>query len=412
MTGETKRWFAGVDWGSERHQVCLLDGAGAVVGERAFAHGGAGLVALCDWLVSLAGDPGSVAVAIEVPHGPVVDVLLDRGFAVHAINPKQLDRLRDRFSVAGAKDDRRDARVAAAGLRTDPHLFRPLRVGDPGVIELREWSRLAEELQQERVRLANRIRQQLWRYDPQMLELSEDLTAEWILELWTMAPTPAEAARLREATLARLLRRHRIRRLEAASVLEVLRRPAIAVAAGVTEAAVLHLRSLIARLRLANAEFRQAEQKLNELCAGLSRDAAATKGSPCDAEILRSLPGVGTVILAILLTEAGDPLARRDHAALRTLSGVAPVTKRSGKSRIVVMRYAAQVRLRQAVFHWARVAVVQDPKSRSRYDALRQRGHSFGRCLRTVADRLLGLACVLLRQQVVFDPDHGLAKTA
>jgi hypothetical protein len=125
MTGETKRWFAGVDWGSERHQVCLLDGAGAVVGERAFAHGGAGLVALCDWLVSLAGDPGSVAVAIEVPHGPVVDVLLDRGFAVHAINPKQLDRLRDRFSVAGAKDDRRDARVAAAGLRTDRHLFRP-----------------------------------------------------------------------------------------------------------------------------------------------------------------------------------------------------------------------------------------------------------------------------------------------
>ena len=149
MTGETKRWFAGVDWGSERHQVCLLDGAGAVVGERAFAHGGAGLVALCDWLVSLAGDPGSVAVAIEVPHGPVVDVLLDRGFAVHAINPKQLDRLRDRISVAGAKDDRRDARVAAAGLRTDRHLFRPVRVGDPGVIELREWSRLAEELQQE-----------------------------------------------------------------------------------------------------------------------------------------------------------------------------------------------------------------------------------------------------------------------
>src|SRR3954471_23859531 len=264
MTDETKRWFAGVDWGSEKHQVCLLDAAGAVVGERAFAHGGAGLAALGDWLVSLAGDPGAVAVAIEVPHGPVVDVLLDRGFAVHAINPKRLDRLRDRFSVAGAKDDRRDARVAAAGLRTDPHLFRPLRVGDPGVIELREWSRLAEELQQERLRLANRIRQQLWRYYPQMLELSDDLTAEWVLELWTMAPTPAEAAGLREATIAKLLSQHRIRRLGAAGVLEVLRRPAIAVAAGVTEAAVLHTHSLVVRLRLANAEFRRAARKLDE----------------------------------------------------------------------------------------------------------------------------------------------------
>ncbi|HEX8570955.1 MAG TPA: IS110 family transposase [Caulobacteraceae bacterium] len=412
MTSEMRRWFAGVDWGSEKHQVCLLDDAGAVVGERAFRHDAAGLAALCDWLVSIAGDAGAVAVAIEVPHGPVVDVLLDRGFAVHAINPKQLDRLRDRFSVAGAKDDRRDARVAAAGLRTDPHLFRPLQVGDPGVIELREWSRLAEELQQERVRLASRIRQQLWRYYPHLLALADDLTAEWILELWSIAPTPAEAARLREATIAELLRRHRIRRLDAASVLEVLRQAAITVAAGVTEAAVLHLRSLVARLRLANAEFRQAERKLGELCAGLSQDAAATTGSPCDADILRSLPGVGTVVLATLLTEAGDPLARRDYAALRTLSGVAPVTKRSGKTRIVVMRYAAQVRLRQAVFHWARVAILHDPKSRGRYEALRQRGCSYGRALRGVADRLLGVACAMLRRQVLFEPDHGVAKAA
>ena len=80
----------------------------------------------------------------------------DTPAGVHAINPKQLDRLRDRFSVAGAKDDRRDARVAAAGLRTDPHLFRPVQASDPAVVELREWSRLAEELQRERVRLGNR----------------------------------------------------------------------------------------------------------------------------------------------------------------------------------------------------------------------------------------------------------------
>src|SRR5215212_2844774 len=194
MTDETKRWFAGVDWGSENHQVCLLDLGGAIVGERAFRHDGAGLAALCDWLVSLAGDADSVAVAIEVPHGPVVDALLDRGFAMHAINPKQLERLRDRVSVAGAKDDRRDARIAAGGLRTDPHLFRPVEAGDPAVIALREWSRLAEELQQDRVRLSNRIRQQLWRYYPQLLEVSDDVTAEWVLDLWTLAPTPAKAA--------------------------------------------------------------------------------------------------------------------------------------------------------------------------------------------------------------------------
>ncbi|HEY4043785.1 MAG TPA: IS110 family transposase [Rhodopila sp.] len=408
MVDETTRWFAGIDWGSERHHACLLDAAGTVVGERSFAHGGTGLAALCDWILLVAGNPDTVAVAIEVPHGPVVDALLDRGFAVHAINPKQLDRLRDRFSVAGAKDDRRDARVAASGLRTDPHLFRPVQVGDPSVITLREWSRLAEELQQERVRLGHRMRQQLWRYYPQLLELAGgDIAAEWVLELWSMAPTPAQATRLREATLAKLLRQHRIRRFDAATAFGILGQPAITVAAGVTEAAVLHLRSLVARLRLANQEFHQAERKLEKLCATLTESTpAGNDGRPSDAAILRSLPGVGTVTLAALLTEAAGPLARRDYPALRTLSGVAPVTKRSGKSCVVVMRYAAQARLREAVFHWARVAVQHDPKSRARYEALRARGHSYGRALRGVADRLLGVACVLLQRHTLFDPDH------
>src|SRR5215218_2029363 len=382
MADKTFRWFAGIDWGSAKHQVCLLDAAGTVVGERAFAQSGAGLAALCDWLMSMAGDPGSVAVAIEVPHGPVVDALLDRGFAAYAINPKQLERLRDRVSVAGAKDDRRDARIAAGGLRTDPHLFRPVEAGDPAVIALREWSRLAEELQQERVRLGNRIRQQLWRYYPQLLAVSDDVSAEWVLDLWTLAPTPAKAARLREATLARLLQEHRIRRVDAERVLGVLRQPAITVTDGVTEAAVLHLRSLVARLRLANREFHQAEGKLDELCASLSERTSAPKsGGPRDAAVLSSLPGIGTVTLAILLSEAAGPIKRRDYAALRTLSGVAPVTKRSGKSGLVTMRYAAQVRLRNAVFHWARVAVLNDPKCASRSAALRARGHSYGRAL-------------------------------
>ena len=167
------------------------------------------------------------------------------------------------------------------------------------------------------------------------------------------------------------------------------------------------MRSLVARLRLANREFHQAERKLNELCATLRESTTAAEGAPRDAAILSSLPGVGPVTLAILLSEAAGPISRRDYAALRTLSGVAPVTKRSGKSCLVTMRYAAQARLRNAVFHWARVAALNDPKCRSRYAALRARGHSYGRALRSVADRLLGVACVLLQRQVLFDPDHG-----
>jgi Transposase IS116/IS110/IS902 family len=304
------------------------------------------------------------------------------------------------------------ARVAAAGLRTDPHLFRHVQIGDPIVIELREWSRLAAELQQERVRLGNRIRQQLWRYYPQLLALTDDVAAEWMLELRLIAPTPAKAARLRETTLARLFKQHRIRKINAETALSILRAPVLKVAAGVTEAAVLHLRSLVTRLRLANRELRQAERSLEELCAKLIQTETASATAPSDAAILASLPGVGTTVLAALLTEAPGPLARRDNDALRTLSGVAPVTKRSGKTCIVVMRYAAQIRLRQAVFYLARGAVQNDPKSHRRYQALRARGHSYGRALRGVADRMLGIACVLLQRRELFNPQHNVTATA
>ena len=97
-------WFVGIDWASENHQICLIDARGGCVGERSVAHGGAALGELCDWLIGRTGaKPETIAVAIETPNGPVVEALLERGFRVDAINPKQLDRFRDRFTVAGAK---------------------------------------------------------------------------------------------------------------------------------------------------------------------------------------------------------------------------------------------------------------------------------------------------------------------
>jgi hypothetical protein len=305
MAEGTLTWFAGIDWGSDRHQACVLDAQGNIIGERGFVHSGAGLAELGDWLLSVAGAADTVAVGIEVPHGPVVDTLVDRGFVVHAINPKQLDRLRDRFSVAGAKDDRRDAYVLADGVRTDRRLFRRLHVADPRLVELRAWSRLAVELREEQRRLSNRMGQQLWRYYPQMQKLTDDLAAPWLLELWTLAPTPTKARQLRKPAVERLLRQHRIRRVDADTVLRILREPPIQVAEGVAEAASIHLRSLVARLRVVNRELREAERQLDQLCLTIG-ESNATSGDCLrrqDILILRSLPGIGRINLAALLCE-------------------------------------------------------------------------------------------------------------
>jgi len=406
---EAIKAYAGVDWASAAHQVCVLDAGGKLLGEHAFPHDGQGLAAMAAWISATAvAEAPEVAVSIEVPHGPIVETLMERGFVVHAINPKQADRFRDRFSMSGAKDDRRDALVLADGLRTDRHCFRRLEPVDAKVIELREWSRIAEDLQGERQRLVNRLRDQLWRYYPQMLDITPDLGTNWLLDLWVLAPTPAKAKRLRETTVAKLLKRAQIKRLSAAQALEILRRMPVAVAPGATEAAVAHIRTLIERLHLLNRQLKEAHRSLDVLSNALIGEETEPEQArkQHDVTILRSLPGVGRIVLATLLAEASEPLRRRDYQGLRALSGVAPVTKRSGKQIVVVMRQACQVRLRTAVYHWARVAVMQDPHTRTRYAALRKRGQPHGQALRSVANRLLAMACAMLSSGTLFDPNR------
>ena len=203
------------------------------------------------------------------------------------------------------------------------------------IVELREWSRIADDLQQERNRLANRVREQPWRYYPQMLKLPHDFADQWFLDLWSKAPTPAKAARLRETTIERILKAHRIRRWQAAEVARILKQQPLSVAPGVTEAASAHIRAVTARLRLVNQQLKDAHRRLDQLCDQLVPPGETQPGQHCeqrDVVILRSMPGLGRINLAALLAEAWQPLRRRDYHALRCLSGVAPVTRRSGKS--------------------------------------------------------------------------------
>src|SRR6266487_1384843 len=154
------RLMVGIDWATEAHQVCLLDRQGRLLEQRRIEHRAEAIATMIDRLIELAGgDPASIAVAIEVPRGAVVEALVERGLHVFSINPKQLDRFRDRHTVAGAKDDRRDAFVLADSLRTDRPLFRRVKLDDASIIQLRELSRLRDDLVRELHRHSNRLRQ-------------------------------------------------------------------------------------------------------------------------------------------------------------------------------------------------------------------------------------------------------------
>lgn len=395
--------YVGVDWGTQAHQVCLVDGTGQRVGERPVPHSGAGLAALVADLARQVPSAHRIAVAIETPRGAVVEALLAHGCHVFAVNPKQLDRFRDRHTVAGAKDDRRDAFVAADALRTDRWAFRRLQADDPRLIQLREMSRVHDELVQELTRLTNRLREQLLRFYSQALTLCPAADEPWLWSLLDRAPTPAQAQRLRPSVLRAMLSEHRIRRFTADELYAALQALPLPVTAGTVEAAREHLSFLLPRVRMLQEQRGRCERRLEALLDALARPGEAEQSEHRDVTILRSLPGVGRVVAATMLAEAWQPLATRDYQTLRAHTGVAPVTRQSGKTRLVSMRRSCNGRLREAVFHWAANSIRLDQRCRAHYDRLRQR-HGHARALRGVADRLLGMLIAMLVKGTLYDP--------
>jgi transposase len=412
---ETFAWFVGVDWGSAEHRVCLINAAGTVVGTRTVPHDARAVHDAVQWLCDQTGAmPAAIAVAIETPRGVLVDTLLEQGFAVFALNPKQLDRFRDRFTVAGAKDDDRDALVLSDSLRTDRRAFRRVRPDEPVLIHLRELCRVIEDLQEEEGRLTNRLREQLYRVDAPWLTLSPAANDPWLWTILAKAADPSAWATLPRRRVAAVLRTHHIRRVTADEIVTLLRQPRLTPAAGVPDAVAIRIASLIPQLRLLHEQRLMMEKRIDRLLAQLVPP-DATDGAPReyrDVEILRSLPGVGRMVTATMLTEATGPLADRDYATLRAYGGAAPITKRSGKRLWVVqMRYACKGRMRDALYHWSRVSLQCDAAARAYYQALRARGHGHARALRSVADRWLRILVAMLKTRTLYEPERFAEKS-
>lgn len=404
--------LVGIDWATQQHEVCSIDGERRIVDRRKVAHSAVEISTFVDWLTELSGGhPETVGVAIETPRGAIVEVLVERGFHVYSINPKQLDRFRDRHTNAGAKDDRLDAFVLADSLRTDAACFRRVRLDDPLIIRLRELGRIDEELCDEFSRLTNRVREQLHRYFPQWLALCPAADEPWLWAVWEKAPSPEALKRLKKHHIAIELRKHRVRRLKAEEIHRELAAPALPVGPGVTEAALEHIAALLPRLRLVHQQRKECARKVQAVLNSMPyEDASGEKVEHRDVDIIQSLPGAGRCTTATVFAEASQPLADRDYHALRALAGSAPVTRQTGKqgqpgSRrpvTVLMRRACNPRLRNALYHMSRVAMQRDEDCKRRYADQRHRGHSHGRALRGVADRLLRILCAMLRTRTLY----------
>lgn len=410
--------YVGIDWGSRVHAVCVLDPERKKLFEQEVSHDGEAVRKFIEKALELVdGDAARIVAGMEAPRGTMVEALLDRGAQVFSISPRQLERFRDRYSPAGAKDDALDAYVIADTLLSDRKFYRRIELPEPELIRLRQLSRTYDSLTAQVQALGSQVVDQLNRYYPQLLHLGDAWhETAWLWALFDLAPTPQRAASLHQAEVKKLLKSHRIRRYKYTELVVELRKEPLHVAPGVVEAASEHIATLLPILRVVHQQRSACSQQMKLLLEQASKPADESPERPHrDAALLLSLPGIGIHNGAAMLAEASMALQERDYQSLRKLCGAAPVSKRTGgrgNRPQVSMRRACNPRLREATYHWARVASQHDARTKAHYAELRSKGHSHGRAIRGVTDRLLKLLISMLTSGEPYDSARRVARLA
>jgi transposase len=376
--------FVGIDWAERHHDVCVLDETGTVLAKGRVPDGLEGVARLHAMVADHVEEPSEVLVGIETDRGLLVGALVAAGYKVYAVNPFSVSRYRERHATSGTKSDPGDAKVLADLVRTDRHNHREV-AGDTELAEaVKVLARAHQGLIWSRQRQVNALRSTLREFYPGALEAFSDLASADALAVLGIAPTPAAG---RAATFAKIRRAlqagGRTRNLDrrATEVFEQLRRPQLEAPAVVAEAYGETVRSLIRVIAELVAQTTRLESELAE----------RFEGHP-DAEILRSLPGLGSVLGARVLAEFGDdPTRYRDATARRCYAGTAPRTRASGTRVVVLARVARNRRLADACYNWAFSALSSSPGVRHHYDLRRARGNTHHQALRSVANRLVGI---------------------
>ena len=394
------RLFVGDDWAQDHHDVEVMDEAGKVLARRRLPAGMAGMAqlhALAGGLLGEEGDGSEVLVGIETDHGPWVSALAAAGYRVFPVNPLQSARFRQRHKVSGAKSDAGDAHVLADMVRTEFHQLREAAGDSPEAAGIKVLARTHKTMIWERTRETQRLRHQLLEYYPAALEAFSDLDAPDTLELLGRAPDPRQGRKLTRAQVSAAMKRAGRRNIteRATAVLTALRSDQLAQPEALALAYAATVRSLIAVITALNEQVKLLEEQVREHF-----------GRHPDAEIILSQPGLGPILGARVLAEFGDdPHRYRDGKARRNYAATSPITRASGKRKVVAARYVHNDRLVDALNAQAFAALTASPGARAFYDQQRAAGHEHNDALRRLANRLVGILHGCLKTRTLYDED-------
>ena len=399
-----KRYYMGVDWGDRLHQVYVGDEDGKKVREMKLQESPEGLAEIGRWLDEKRAEGFELWAAIEKPQGRIVDFLLDHGVEVYPVNPKAVDRVRDRYRMSGSKSDAFDAYVLAEFLRTDQVHLRALRPSSEKAQELKMLSRDQRRVVRHKTRFLNQLTTTLKEYYARPLEVFEDLETEIALDFLQRYPTPAHLSALTRKQFNRFAtKQHHLSKQRCEELWEKLNKPQLAVPEHVVRAKAQLVEVLIEQLRAAIKAVKIYNHKVESFFAS----------SPA-AQFAKTLPGgkSGTLVAAVW-AELGDAQGRWESSRhLQAEAGAVPVTKASGKSRVVHFRFACNKHLRYTMYWFSFVSLNHSEWAKLYYRGQRDNGHSHHQALRALGAKWLKIIFVMWRDHKPYDENYHLANIA
>lgn len=390
--------FVGDDWAETHHDVCVMTQSGEAVGYWKLPEGIEGIGEFHDLVAGYVSDPSQVVVGIETDRGLWVDALVAAGYQVFGINPLAVARYRERHHVSGAKSDRADAKLLADVVRTDRQNHRRVAGNSALGDAVKVLARSHQNLIWERKRHVNGLRSRLRDYYPAGVELLKNMSQRDALAVLGRAATPQAGKRLtRPQIKAALKRAGRQRRLDSVTdeIHQILGTDHLDSPRVVASAFGATTTATVAIIETINAQIAELAHALEE----------CFRKHP-DADIYLSMPGIGDVLGARALGEFGDdPNRFADVKSRRNYAGTSPITKQSGRKKVVMARWIRKRRLYDAIDQWAFTACNTSEGARALYDRRRDQGDGHHQALRAVGNRLVGILHGCLNTRTLYNED-------
>src|SRR5215470_11781111 len=369
--------FVGLDWADQKHVVTLQESGSDRRQRFTLDHTPE---ALQSWIQSLRDRFGGrpVAIAVEQKRGALIYALMHVEFLhLYPVNPIAVAKLREAFYPSGAKGDPSDADLLLDILISHR---RHLRVWTPDDALTRSIQLLTEDRRHvvdERTALTNQLTAALKSYFPQALDWLGDLhtaRACAFLQRWP------SLQQLKQATPSSIRKFHKAQGYRGDDkreqlVANIKTAQPLTQDSAVLLACSMKVHTLVQQIPLLTEAIERYDQQI-----------AALFDRHDDSTLFGSFPGAGAALAPRLLAAFGSNRDRFEFASeMQALSGIAPVTEKSGGGIAIHWRLACSKFLRQTFHEFAGCSIAQSDWARACYDQLRKRGKSHHAALRVLA---------------------------